>query len=92
MFVIMKINILILSSDSKEPKQVKINYTFTIGYGMIDSKFDKINYVVFSSFSDPSCLKNLNVDSWDSDLGSQLEVIVVEGSVSTPHPPKKKRI
>ena len=72
MFVIMKINILILSSDSKEPKQVKINYTFTIGYGMIDSKFDKINYVVFSSFSDPSCPKNFKTKFLHSRVKSLL--------------------
>ena len=58
MFVIMKINILILSSDSKNRTKLKL-----IGYRMIYSRLDKINYVVFSSFSDPSCLKNLNVDS-----------------------------
>ena len=70
MFVIMKINILILSSDSKNQTKLKL-----IGYRMIYSRLDKINYVVFSSFSDPSRPKNFKTKFLKA---LKLEVIVVE--------------
>ena len=67
MFVIMKINILILSSDSKNRTKLKL-----IGYRMIYSRLDKINYVVFSSFSDPSCPKNFKTKFLHSRVKSLL--------------------